>query len=137
MRILGACLLILQSCSISRSPMAVCTTEGFTLSPIEHIVEQAEKPFVVSRVKGQLISEGGDWPPDWPILFEIRRIGKAAETVRVHADGKGYFEIPGVAEGRYCFKATVTGWRSVIGIIHVDKHADPEKSIRIVMLMGV
>jgi hypothetical protein len=137
MRILLACVLILQSCAASKRPMEPCPIEDFTLSRIEHIVEQAEKPFVVRHVRGQLISEGGDWPDDWPILFEIRGTWAGAKTIRAYADGKGNFEIPAVAEGRYCFKATVEGWRSVIGIIKVDRHANPKRSIRIVMLMGV
>jgi hypothetical protein len=137
MRILLACLLILQFCSSSKIPLTNCTIDGFTASPLEHMIETAERPFVVRQVKGQLTWEGVEWPEGEPILFEIRGPWPAEKIARANADAKGNFEIPGVAAGRYCFKATVSGWRSVIGVIKVDKHADPTRQIRIVMLLGV
>jgi len=57
--------------------------------------------------------------------------------MRAFADAEGYFEITGVAEGLYCFKATVSGWRSVTGQIRVDKKAGPQNTISIIMKMGV
>jgi hypothetical protein len=129
--------LFVPCCALGRKPAPPCGIAGFTPSPLEHIVDEIERPFFVCAVKGRLRSEGGDWPTEWPILFEIRRTGKAAKTMRTYADPEGYFEIPGVAEGLYCFKATVSGWRSVMGQIKVSKKAGPQNTISIIMKVGV
>jgi len=137
-------LLILQSCSFlgqvgreESRPGYSCGIEGFTRSSDEHIVDEIKQLIVVRAVKGKITNEQGGWPINWPILFEIRRIGRAAKTIQAYADGDGYFEIPQVAEGRYCFKATVDGWQSVIGIIKVDEFANSKNSIHIIMKIGV
>ena len=141
LRILILSFLVLQSCSsvghIGRDEVklrSICGIEGFTLAPSEHIVDEIEQPIIVRAVKGKLTNRQGGWPKDWPfpILFEIRKIGEAA-IIRARADDDGNFEIPAVPEGRYCFKATVEGWQSVMGIIKVDRRASPKKSIYIVM----
>lgn len=142
MRLAGViflCMLIFPSCSHDKRPIdiSVCRLGNFTLALDEHIIEKIEKPIVVSSVKGKITNEVGGWPDNTRILFEIRRIGKAAKTIQAIADGDGNFEMPHVAKGYYCFKATVDGWRSVMGIIKVDRRADPTKAISIVMIPGV
>jgi hypothetical protein len=93
-----------------------------------------EQPIIVRNVRGKVTNEIERWPKNCTILFEIRRIGNGAKTIQAYADGEGNFEIPSVAKGRYCFRATVEGWRSVIGMIKVDGRADPIKTILIVMI---
>lgn len=91
----------------------------------------------MAGIKGKIINDVGGWPDKTQILFELRRNENGAKTIQAYADGEGNFEIPSVAKGQYCFKATVDGWRSVMGIIKVDKRAEPKKMILIVMLLGV
>ena len=121
----------------SHSPLDLCGFEGFTESAAEHIIDEIRQPFIVCRIKGKITNDEGVWPENLPILFEIRRTGKDSKTAQALADGNGTFEMPQMAEGRYCFKATVLGWRSVMGIIIVDKKADPKRTILINMLFGV
>jgi hypothetical protein len=126
---------------IDRAPIAsaigTCGIAGFTVSPSEHIIDEIDEPFVVRRIQGRIDSEAGEWPEDWPILFEIRGIPHNANVRGVHADAKGVFKMGHVKEGRYCFKATVDGWQSVVGIIVVDRKADPANKITFVMNLGV
>jgi len=42
-----------------------------------------------------------------------------------------------VPPGEYCFKATVDGWQSVVGVIVVTKSADPAARVSFEMLLGV
>lgn len=142
--ILFLSILILQACASVRQvehedlrPGLICGIEGFTISPIEHIVDEIKRPILVRAVKGKITNEQGGWPKDTSILFEIRELRGGGGTIKTYADGEGFFCIPGVAEGRYCFKATVVGWQSVIGIIQVDRRTKAKKSILIVMNIGV
>ena len=142
-RVLIVSLLLLQCACFTRQarqeeirPGFICGIEGFTLSSIEHIVDEINQKILVRTVEGKIISEGGPWPKECQILFEIRKTHGPTETIEGYADNEGNFEIPEVPEGTYCFKVTVEGWRSVMGIITVDKKA-PKNSIRIVMRMGV
>jgi hypothetical protein len=130
-------LLFIQSCSLERKPSDICKAEHFTKSRWEHFIEEIKQPIVVSIVKGKITNAQGGWPDNWPVLFEIRRTRKSAKTIQAYANVEGNFEIPDIAEGHYCFKATVEGWRSTIGTIIVDRKADPKKTILIVMKLGV
>jgi hypothetical protein len=134
---LFSCCLLLQSCSSDKIPVSICSFTYFTLSKTEHIIEEMEKPIIVLNVKGKITNEVGGWPDNTRILFEIRGIGKGAKTIQAQADGEGNFEIPRVAKGNNCFKATVDGWRSVMGILKVSRWADPNKRISIIMIPGV
>jgi hypothetical protein len=131
------CLFFLQSCSHEEIPVSICPFFEFTLAKPEHIIEEVEQPIVVCAIKGMVTNDVGGWPDKTRILFEIRRIGQRAKPIQAYGDGEGNFEIPHVPKGNYCFKATVDGWRSVMGIIKVTRRADPRKMIRIVMLLGV
>lgn len=133
-------LIVLQSCSfVGRDereeirPIRICGIKGFTELASEHITNEIRQPIVVRSVKGKITNEQGGWPEGISVLFEIRRTGEAAEIIQAIGHGEGHIEIPGVPEGTYCFKATAGGWRSVMGIIKVDKRADPKKTILIVM----
>lgn len=128
------CCLFLQSCSHDKLKISPCSINDFAQSDSEGFIEVMEQPIIVRNVRGKVTNEIERWPKNCPILFEIRRIGNGAETIQAYADGEGNFEIPRVAKGRYCFRAKVDGWRSVIGIIKVDGRADPKKAILIVMI---
>jgi hypothetical protein len=142
LRILIMSFIALQSCSSlghfgpinTAASGSSCGTLGFTLAPNEHIVDEIKQPIVVRAVKGKLTNEEGGWPDNWPFpkLFEIRKIGDST-VIQARADEEGNFEILSVPEGRYCFKATVEGWQSVIGIVIVSKKARQTKMISLVL----
>lgn len=123
---------------ITSSRYLNCGLEGFTLANPEHIVNEIKEPFVVSEIKGRIINEaGGGWPRDYPVLFEIRGMKKHVKIYKTHADENGNFVMKNIPEGRYCFKATIGGWQSVMGIIIVNKKADPKSNLVFEMRLGV
>jgi hypothetical protein len=111
--------------------------EGFTKSETEHIIREINIPFEVCEIKGQIISEAGDWPVGSCVLFELRDRDKNSKIKKVHSDKNGLFEIKHVKNGIYCFKATVNGWQSVVGTIIVSQGADPKNDISFEMSLGV
>jgi hypothetical protein len=120
-----------------QSPISYCGLEGFTKADTEHIIREINKPFEVSKIKGKINSEAGDWPEGTNVLFEIRKRDKNSQIIRIKTDWNGKFKIKKIENGVYCFKATVNGWQSVVGIIIVSQEADPKNEITIEMLLGV
>jgi len=107
----------------------------FTKSPTEHVINQIEKPFVVSSVSGTISVEGNSDP--LPIvLFEIQGPGDDKTIARASSDKHGKFKIGHVKEGSYKFKATLNGFQSVMGTIIVSKAGRHDK-IKIEMPLGV
>ncbi len=119
------------------SVLTLCGLEGFTQSPAEHIINDIEAPFVVREIRGRTLNQTGQrWWKDIRVLVEIRK--KDGGVVRkTYADDNGDFIVKDVSEGQYCFKATVLGWQSVMGIIIVSKKADPKNKIVFEMRLGV
>jgi hypothetical protein len=120
-----------------QSPISYCGLEGFTKADPEHIVREINKPFEVCKIKGKIVSEAGDWPKGTDIIFEIRKTDKKSKIIRIKTDESGILKMRKVEDGVYCFKVTVNGWQSVIGIIIVIQEADPKNEITIEMLLGV
>jgi hypothetical protein len=114
-----------------------CDFESFTKSASEHIVVDLDKPFRVRSVEGVIASQGGDWPDATFVTFEIRRADGTGETRSAKTDSRGFFNLPGVPTGRYCFKATVDGWQSVMGVLIVTQDADPGSRVAFEMPLGV
>jgi len=122
----------------SQSPSSLCGEEGFTRSDDENLLDEIWKPFVVREIKGKIINKAGDdgWPKDARVLLEIRGIVKDSQIKRSYADEKGNFVMKNIPEGRYCFRAHAVGWQVVMGIIIVDKKADPNNKIVFTMPLG-
>lgn len=114
-----------------------CGINSFTESPSEHIIVELDRPFIVRSVEGTIASQGGDWPEDTRVLVELRSAGGAGRLIQARADSRGLFKMPDVEPGEYCFKATVDGWQSVIGVIVVSDTADPASRVSFEMLLGV
>jgi hypothetical protein len=140
-------LLLFQGCALNNKPSETsreapqqlirhCDLNDFTPAE-EHIIDEIKQPFIVRTISGQILDEigEGEWVEDWP-LFEIRAIGKAKKILSTHADRVGAFVIASVPEGQYCFKATMRGWNSVMGVIIVSKKADPKNRIVLQMNLG-
>lgn len=126
-----------QSGNEPRSPVLECGLEGFAKAIDEHIIDEIEKPFRVHKIAGRIMNDTGGWPSGLPILFEIRETKKGAKVRRVYADRDGNFNMKKVKEGRYCFKATVMGWQSQMGIIFVDNKAVRQNRILLKLNIGV
>lgn len=119
------------------SPIPTCGLAGFALAVDEHIIDEIERPFVVRGIKGKILNVTGyGWTKDVRVLFEIREIGRTLIR-KTYADEDGNFSVKKIFDGQYCFKATVTGWQSVMGIIIVSKKADPKTAIVFEMRLGV
>jgi hypothetical protein len=115
---------------------ALCGVEGFTRTASDHLIVQLQQPFRVRTVRGVITSEGGDWPPSVVVRVELRN-GRMNDIREARTDDGGRFEIRGVAEGRYCFKASAEGWQSVVGTIIVTAAANPADRVSFAMRLGV
>lgn len=105
----------------------VCDKEGFASE--FHQLAPIYEPFTVREVKGQLKWYGG-WPDGILPLFEIRRSGKGTRILGVNTDAEGNFVMKNIPDGRYCFQASCGGgWVAFMGIIIVDRKADPKNQI--------
>jgi hypothetical protein len=143
--VMGIAALLLGSCASaqgkgaeSNSPKkSRCGIGGFARSPSEHIVVERDQPFRVRTVEGVITSQGGDWPDGISVLFELRPTHGAGKLKQVKTDSRGSFKMPDVPPGDYCFKATVDGWQSVVGVIVVTEAADPAARVSFEMLLGV
>lgn len=110
--------------------------KGFTKSPTEHIIEKLGETPVIRVVEGSVGSKSLDKPLEG-VLIEIRGPG-AKETLRsAFSDRRGRFRFQRLPDGDYKIKATLNGFRSVVGAISVRQSAKEHKSLRIEMLHGV
>jgi len=120
-----------------QSQMAECGIDGFTPAVDEHIIDEVERPFVVRNIHGKILNATGyGWTKDVRVLFEIREIGRTL-IKKTYADENGDFSMEDIPDGRYCLKASVSGWQSVMGVIIVSKKADPKSKIVFEMRLGV
>ena len=121
----------------SKSWITLCGVAGFTESAAEHIINEIEEPFFVQEIKGNIINDVGDgWSKESRVLFEVRRTS-GGPVRRTFADECGSFVMKHIPDGQYCFKATVLGWQSVMGIIVVNKRGGQKSAIVLNMHLGV
>lgn len=109
---------------------------GFTKSPTEHVIERLEKGAIVRRLEGSVGSKELDKPLEG-VLIEIRGPGEAEKFRSTVSDRLGRFRFGRVADGDYKVKATLNGFRSVVGTISVRGSIKESKPLRIEMLLGV
>jgi Carboxypeptidase regulatory-like domain len=108
---------------------------GFTKSPIEHVINQIDEPFVVRSVNGLIEFEGANQTLQ-RVLFEIRGPGGEKRIRQATTDSRGRFQVRHVPNGTYQFKATLNGFQSVVGTIVVTNKATKAKTINISMRVG-
>ena len=114
-----------------------CGIDGFTKSPSEHAIVELEAALRVRFVEGVITSQSGGWPEGTFVTLELRPTRGPRKLRQVQADGRGFFKMPDVPPGEYCFKATTDGWQSVVGVIVVTKSADPAARVSFEMPLGV
>jgi hypothetical protein len=104
--------------------------EGFIKPSSGGIIERVDEPFVVRRVEGTVVRGIGDGSPLENVTVELR--GPGAST-----SADGHFLLEDVAPGKYVFKITAVGFKSLLGVIIVSPEASQGHSIRLVMDAGV
>lgn len=111
--------------------------EGFTKSATEGIIIHLDQPLVVHGVSGIVRRSVGDESPLEGVLFELRGPGSSLviRSARTGTDGK--FHLGRVPPGKYVFKATASGFQSIVGVAFVSSKAAPSHSIQLSMRSGV
>ena len=110
----------------------------FTKSSTEHIINWIEQPFVIRSIQGSVFFGGADRvDPLANVLFEIQGPDTDKKIRRARTDEHGQFKISGAPSGTYKFKATLSGFQSVMGTITVSKKAPKDARIKVSMQFGV
>jgi len=110
---------------------------GFTKSPTEGIIVRLDQPFVLHRVGGLILRSAGDQSPLEGVLFELRGPGEST-TIRSATTGlDGKFQLAHVPWGKYAFKATASGFQSIVGVVILTSKAAPTRRIKLSMRPGV
>ena len=107
----------------------------FTRAQIEHEITLLEHPIVVNALRGRVCAIHNREAALMNVLVEIQGPGKSRRIRRTTADTEGRFKLNRVPFGTYRFKATLNGWRSVMGEIVLTKVA-PLNEILIEMHPG-
>lgn len=111
--------------------------KGFTKSPTEHIITHLKHPLVVREVGGTILRAVGDKSPLANVLFELRGPGDHQTIQSATTAPDGTFRITSVRPGKYLFKATASGFQSIVGEVIVSPKAARGRSIRLQMRPGV
>jgi hypothetical protein len=110
----------------------------FSKSPDEHIIQQIDKPFLVRSVQGIIDRQSnGPAEPLANVLFEIQGPGSDHKIRRATTGKDGKFRMRDAPPGSYKFKATLSGFQSVMGTVIIDKRASKTERIEIAMPIGV
>jgi len=107
--------------------------KGFTKSLTENIIDEPDKPFTVRAVRGVALDPSGAEMDG--VVVEIRD-----ETGRIRGtktNPKGTFKLGRVPNGKYKFKVTMNGFRSLVGDAIVSQKANKADQMKIVMKLGV
>lgn len=104
---------------------------GFTKLPQEQVIVELPKPLHIREVSGTVLAAKGREPVR-KALFELRddATGKVKAT---KTDGEGRFQIKHIKDGKYTFKATRSGYQSVVGVLIVREKAPESQPVSIEM----
>ena len=111
--------------------------KGFTGSPTEHIINRLNDAFTVREVKGAAFISDGFKSPAVGLLLELRGPGASASIGSTTTRSDGKFHLKHLRPGKYLFKATMSGFQSVVGTIIVSPKAEKSQVITIEMKVGV
>ena len=111
--------------------------KGFTIGRGEHIINHLDDAITVREVKGKaLIADGSESPADG-VLFELKGPEESGPIIATTTKRDGKFRLKHIRAGKYLFKATMTGFQSVVGTIIVSPKADATHVVSIEMKLGV
>ena len=110
-------ILALTGCNHQRHPSTLCAFTDFEASPYDHIIEEVRE-ITTSEFGGRLRVRprdvtGGVWPPGLDARIELHGPDGFTEILKVGDDGT--FARAGLKPGRYCYKISATGFRSMTG----------------------
>jgi hypothetical protein len=124
----AAIVLLLAACASAPPP---CEYRDFAVQPSgEHMIESAGPAYVVSAFRGRLTAEGGAWPAQMVVQFEVH--GPSHQKLFITVRDDGTFE-QSLKPGRYCFKLSSLAMRSYLGTFIVDPVHGEAKPIEITM----
>jgi hypothetical protein len=109
--------------------------EGFTIGSGEHEIIRWPQPLLLRKPEGRIVSEVRDEPLS-EVLFEVRGPGDSKQIRHTKTNENGQFNLRGLKAGRYTFKATNIGFRSVVGTLIVCKGLEAHEPVVIKMLLG-
>ena len=124
------------SATLGPSPAPQCGGDAFPPSASDHIVVELEPVFRVRKVEGTITSEAGEWPDATTVVIQLHPSGQISAVQETRTTPQGAFAMGDVAPGTYCFKATASGWQSVVGTIVVSRDADPASQVSFEMPLG-
>lgn len=104
---------------------------GFTKLQQEQVIVELPKPLHIREVSGTVLAAKGREPVR-KALFELRddTTGKVKAT---KTDGEGRFRIKHIKDGKYTFKATRSGYQSVVGILVLREKSPESQPVTIEM----
>lgn len=108
----------------------------FTKSGTENLIIVADHTFSVRSVVGVISFANHPGEPLPNVLFEILGPGSLERIRHATSDQNGKFRMGHVPQGTYRFKATRTGFSSVVGRVEVSRKADKAAGILIDMPVG-
>lgn len=115
-------LLVFMACN-HQNAKRTCPFTDFEASPYDHIFEEVP-PVTSSQFAGRLrvrprdVKEG-IWPRGLDARIELHGPDRFAEILKVADDGT--FARNGLKPGRYCFKISASGFRSMTGAAIIDR----------------
>jgi hypothetical protein len=101
----------------------VYDADGFTIEEPQIVAIVVTEPYTV-RVLAGMVSI--DDSPVENVNVEVRRMG-SQNVLRIKTNAAGVFSFSGVREGKYKFKVTKDGFKSLSGTIIVNHNADTEQ----------
>jgi len=110
----------------------LCDYSGFKY--MGNLLQECKTPFVVRSIKGRIRPEYFDsWPDPVRPIFQLRAMEKGDRIFRAYGNKDGFFRMAYIPEGRYCFFICCDGFDDSVGIVFVNKHADPKNEIFVKM----
>lgn len=100
-----------------------CSFGDFEPAPYDHIIERLPDVTVAELTGRFKVRErdvvGGIWPPRLDARMELHGPNGFREFIEANEDGT--FARKGLRPGTYCFKASASGFRSMLGTVVIDR----------------
>ena len=118
---------------------SACRQRLSPLSKSDHILIVSSESPVLRRLGGHLLSADGKWPDGADPVLEVVPAQKAPQdwTLLLSPDEEGAFSGPRLEAGAYCYKASASGWQTIIGAFEIRTSAPEESSLAIQLPLGV